>query len=129
MTRHRPLGLGLGFVIAVVLTVAAGTAGAGLSQTPVETGCPAGYERLAVASLEAQGPHILPRLVDTEGNNNGYVCGLVLPRQSGMRSAGHSVGQRARFSSWDRPSTTSRTTTIRRPGDEAGELGTTKGAS
>ncbi len=66
-------------MIAVVLTVAAGTAGAGLSQTPVETGCPAGYERLAVASLEAQGPHILPRLVDTEGNNNGYVCGLVLP--------------------------------------------------
>jgi hypothetical protein len=79
MTRHRPLGLLVVLVIAAALSMAVGTAGAGLSETPVETACPAGYERLTVASLEAQGPYILPRLIDTAGNNNGYVCGLALP--------------------------------------------------
>jgi hypothetical protein len=49
------------------------------SQTPVATACPAGYENLSVASLEAAGPYIVPRLVDTAGNRNGYVCGLALP--------------------------------------------------
>jgi hypothetical protein len=79
MRRHRPVSFLVGLVIAAALSVAAGTAGAGLSETPVETACPAGYDRLTVNSLEAQGPYILPRLVDTAGNNNGYVCGLALP--------------------------------------------------
>jgi hypothetical protein len=50
-----------------------------VAETPRVTACPAGFERLSVASLEAQGPYIVPRLVDTAGNGNGYVCGLAAP--------------------------------------------------
>jgi hypothetical protein len=57
--------------------LAVGTATADASQTPVVTACPAGYELLSVAELEATGPYVLPGRVD--GNNNGYVCGLVRP--------------------------------------------------
>ena len=32
-----------------------------------------------VATLEATGPYVLPRPVDSAGNNNVYVCGLVRP--------------------------------------------------
>ena len=65
----------------VAATTLAGTAAATATaaETPLTTACPAGYERLAVASLEAQGPYILPRRVDTAGNRNGYVCGLARP--------------------------------------------------
>jgi hypothetical protein len=66
-------------VVAVAAAAAGGMAQTAVSQTPSETGCPAGFERLAVASLEAQGPYFVPRLVDTGGNNNGFVCGLALP--------------------------------------------------
>jgi hypothetical protein len=69
----------VGLLIAAGAALAAGTARADVSQTPVATACPAGYELLSVASLEAAGPYILPRRVDTAGNNNGYVCGLALP--------------------------------------------------
>jgi hypothetical protein len=66
-------------VIAVVASLAAGTAGADVSQTPGATGCPTGYARLSVASFETAGPYYLPRQVDTAGNNDGYVCAHVQP--------------------------------------------------
>jgi hypothetical protein len=66
-------------LIAVAVPVAAGTARADVSQTPVTTACPTGFDRLSVAALEAIGPYYLPRLVDTAGNNNGYVCGHAQP--------------------------------------------------
>ena len=69
----------VGFLIAGAAALAVGTARADVSQTPVATACPAGYEHLSVASLEAAGPYVLPRLVDTDGNDNGYVCGLAQP--------------------------------------------------
>jgi len=49
------------------------------AQTPVATACPAGFEYLSVDALEAAGPYLLPRRVDTAGNNNGYVCGQARP--------------------------------------------------
>jgi hypothetical protein len=69
----------IGLVMVVLAAFAVGTARADRSQTPVATGCPAGFALLSVASLEAAGPYYLPRLVDTGGNNNGYVCGLAQP--------------------------------------------------
>jgi len=56
---------------------AIGTAGAGVSQTPVATGCPAGYEHRSVDSF--QPPYYRPPLVDAAGNNNGWVCALAQP--------------------------------------------------
>ena len=79
MTLRSVRALLVGLLIAAVAPLAVGTARADVSQTPVATACPAGYEHLSVASLEAAGPYILPRRVDTAGNNNGYVCGLALP--------------------------------------------------
>ena len=73
----RPFLIGL--TIAAGAASAVGTACADVSQTPVATACPAGYEHLSVASLEAAGPYYLPRRVDTAGNNNGSVCGLAQP--------------------------------------------------
>ena len=69
----------IALIAAVAAAIVVGTASADVSQTPVETGCPAGYELLSVVSLEAAGPYLAPRRVDTAGNNNGYVCGLALP--------------------------------------------------
>jgi hypothetical protein len=70
------LGAGTGTLLTGSAFAAAAT---GAAQTPVETACPAGYERLSVAALEAQGPYLLPRRVDEAGNDNGYVCGFALP--------------------------------------------------
>ena len=66
-------------VLVVLMTAAtmsalAATGRADPSQTPVVTGCPAGYEHMSVAMFEALGPYPAPRVVDTAGNNNGYVC-------------------------------------------------------
>jgi len=69
----------IGLVIVLAAPLAVGTARADVSQTPVATACPAGYQHLSVASLEAAGPYHVPRLVDTGGNNDGYVCGLAQP--------------------------------------------------
>ena len=76
MKQIRALLIGL--AIAAGAPLAVGTASAEVSQTPVATACPAGFEHLSVASLEAVGPYYVPRLVDT-GGNNGYVCGLAQP--------------------------------------------------
>jgi hypothetical protein len=73
--RRRPIALLTTVAATTLAATAAATAIA--AETPLTTGCPAGYERLAVASLGA--PYILPGLVDTAGNNNGYVCGLAQP--------------------------------------------------
>ena len=63
----------------VAATALGATATATAAETPLTTACPAGYELLAVEALEAQGPYLVPRRVDTAGNNNGYVCGLAQP--------------------------------------------------
>jgi hypothetical protein len=79
MTLRSLSALLVGLLIAGAAALSVGTASADVSQTPVATGCPAGYDHLSVASLEAAGPYVLPRLVDTAGNDNGYVCGLAQP--------------------------------------------------
>ena len=79
MTSKSVRALLVGLTIATVASLAVGAARADVSQTPVATACPAGYEHLSVASLEAAGPYYVPRLVDTAGNNDGYVCGLAQP--------------------------------------------------
>lgn len=66
-------------LVAIAAALAVGTARADVSQTPLATACPAGYQHLSVATLEAAAPYILPRRVDTAGNDNGSVCGLALP--------------------------------------------------
>jgi hypothetical protein len=69
----------LATLAAIVAALTVGTARADVSQTPLVTSCPAGYQHLSVATLEAAGPYILPRRVDAAGNDNGSVCGLALP--------------------------------------------------
>jgi hypothetical protein len=51
-------------------------ASAGVSQTPVATGCAAGFAQLSVVDLESQGYGFAP-LVDT--NKDGFICGRALP--------------------------------------------------
>lgn len=79
MASKSVRALVIGLLITAVAALGVGTARADVSQTPVATACPAGYERLSVASLEAAGPYFLPRRVDTAGNNNGFVCGHARP--------------------------------------------------
>lgn len=68
-----------GLVTAVVASLFVATARADVSQTPVVTGCPTGYEHVSVTSLEAAGPYAAPRVIDTAGNNDGYVCAHAQP--------------------------------------------------
>lgn len=72
--RNRSFRLG---AAAVAAAVGLGATSAGAQETPTATGCPAAYERLAVASFGP--PYALPELVDAGGNNNGYVCAFPLP--------------------------------------------------
>jgi hypothetical protein len=54
---------------------------ANAAETPVETGCPAGYAVLSVAELTPQGYRV-PAFLDNPvngGNGDGLVCGLPLP--------------------------------------------------
>jgi len=74
--RYCPTAL-LAVVVASAFAVA--TAKSAAVETPTETACAAGFELLAVSALEAQGPYVLPRVVDTGGNQNGYVCARALP--------------------------------------------------
>ena len=41
---------------------------------PPETGCPAGFQVMTVAELEATGHIPAPRNVDAAGNGNGLIC-------------------------------------------------------
>lgn len=70
--------------LAVTSVVLAGGLTAGMAVTsgsaaiagePTETGCPAAYDLLSVTWLEANGPYRLPRQLDSQGNQDGYVCG------------------------------------------------------
>ncbi len=67
-------------LVAVTSTAAvgAGAARGDASQTPVATGCPAGFEHVSVASLPNP-PYRLPARLDAAGNDNGYICALALP--------------------------------------------------
>jgi hypothetical protein len=81
MTMHPTRGLLAGLLVAVAATLAVATARADVSQTPNATGCPAGYELLNVAALEASGPypdHVFGG-TDRAGNNDGFVCGNAQP--------------------------------------------------
>jgi hypothetical protein len=71
--------IALGLLLAAASAGAVGPAQADVSQTPVSTGCPAGYELMSVAAMEATGPYHLPREVDAGGNNNGLVCAKPQP--------------------------------------------------
>ena len=75
--RALPIAL----LVTVAAALAVGTARAGVSETPIATGCPSGYELLNIAALEASGPY--PDSVfggiDRAGNDNGYICGLPQP--------------------------------------------------
>jgi hypothetical protein len=81
MKRYRFLLAGLALITAATALPAVGTARANVSQTPVVTGCPAGFDDLSIAALEASGPY--PDSVfggiDRAGNDNGYICGLAQP--------------------------------------------------
>jgi hypothetical protein len=43
--------------------------------TPMETGCPAGFQLLSLDFLREQGGYMLPFVLDAEGNEDGFVCG------------------------------------------------------
>jgi hypothetical protein len=83
--EHVMSGSVQALVVGLLIAAPAGLAlvgtapAAAVVETPVETGCPAGYELVSVASLEAAGPYLAPRRFDTAGNNNGYVCAHVRP--------------------------------------------------
>jgi hypothetical protein len=59
-------------VSAGVAALAVGAARADVPQSPSLPGCPAAFELMSVAALEAQGPYKLSRIVDTAGNGDGY---------------------------------------------------------
>jgi len=85
MTSRIGPGLLVVLLTAAAVSALTATAHADTSQGPTVTACPAGYERLSVAALEAVGPYYLPRLVDTTGNNDGDVCGH--PQPDSVRDA------------------------------------------
>lgn len=59
------------FALAAVPAALAGPDG---SQAPIHNGCMPGYHILSVAGLTAEG-YGVPALLDTGGNDDGYVCG------------------------------------------------------
>jgi hypothetical protein len=73
--------LPLATFIVVVAALVSGTAKGGVTQTPSATGCPAGFELLNIAALEASGPYpdSVFGAIDRAGNNNGYICGNPQP--------------------------------------------------
>jgi hypothetical protein len=81
--KQKIAGVALSLTAFATLTIAAtatsGPAGAANSPPPSNTGCAAGYQLLSVAALEAVGPYVAAREVDSHGNNNGYVCGHAVP--------------------------------------------------
>ncbi len=62
------------FTATILVLTAAVPAVAVPARTPVETGCPTGYERLSVSALVPLG-YSLPISLDAAGNNDGWVCG------------------------------------------------------
>jgi hypothetical protein len=80
----------LALVLAASAAVAAGGARADVSQTPVATGCPAGYAHMSLDELLAAGPYFVARRVDAAGNDNGSVCALALPEAARLALCGAS---------------------------------------
>ncbi len=71
----------VGLLAASATAVGVHTASADVSQTPVETGCPAGFSLFAVP-VPGTSPYGLPARLDDPangGNGDGYVCALQLP--------------------------------------------------
>jgi hypothetical protein len=66
-------------LVASGTALAAGTARADQSQTPVATACPASFEVLSVDALLEEGPYFGALRDDTAGNQNGFVCGHAFP--------------------------------------------------
>ena len=66
---------------AAVAALAALTARAEVAHSATGTACPEAFELTSVAALEAQGPYKLGSIVDSAGNNDGYVC--IRPRPDG----------------------------------------------
>jgi hypothetical protein len=79
MTSRSVRALLVALLTAAVVSALNATAHADPSQTPVVSGCPAGYEHVTVVGLEAAGPYPAPRIIDTAGNDNGYVCARAQP--------------------------------------------------
>jgi hypothetical protein len=79
MTSRSIRTLLVSLLVAAAVSALTATANADPSQTPVVTGCPAGYDHVSVAALEATGPYPAPRVIDTAGNDNGYVCARAQP--------------------------------------------------
>lgn len=80
MTKRLASALTLAAAVAVAtVAVPAGSASADVSQTPVKTGCPSGYQHLRLEFLASQGPYQVPFRLDAGGNNNDLVCGLAVP--------------------------------------------------
>ena len=75
-TSARALLLGVAVTVAAL---AALTARAEVAHSATGTACPEAFELTSVAALEAQGPYKLGAIVDTAGNNDGYVCTRVRP--------------------------------------------------
>jgi hypothetical protein len=71
------------FALTILAAVAipTGSAGADVSQTPVVTGCPAGFPQVSIQELEtAQGhPYPLAERIDRTGNQNGLICARQVP--------------------------------------------------
>src|SRR5690242_9562554 len=67
----------LGLLIVATSVAVVGPAQAEVSQTPGATACPAGYPLMSVAEFGA--PYYVPALVDTGGNDDGWVCAKPQP--------------------------------------------------
>jgi hypothetical protein len=89
MTKRLASTLTLAAALAVAaVAVPAAAASADVSQTPVATDCPSGYQRLSLDFLASQGPYRVPFLIDAGHNNNGFVCGLAVPEAARLALCG-----------------------------------------
>jgi hypothetical protein len=77
-TSARALLLGAATFLAALAAV---TTRAEVAHGATGTACPEAFQLTSVDALEAQGPYILGRIVDSAGNNDRYVC--VRPRPDG----------------------------------------------
>lgn len=86
MTKRLVLAL----AVAAAVAATAGIAGAGVSQTPVATGCPTGFAHPTLEELLITGPYRVAVQLDAAGNGNGSVCALALPEEVRLARCGPS---------------------------------------
>ena len=79
MNSRSVRALLVALLTAAVLSALSAAAQADTSQTPVVTGCPAGYEHVTVVALEAAGPYPRARVVDTAPWTPPSALRLLLP--------------------------------------------------